>query len=87
MCSSALCSVATLEGQQGLFDVQSAGVADQFARAANDSVARDDDSQGILAVGRTHGSRCLRFAELTRQGAIGRGLAVWNVLQGTPHRC
>jgi hypothetical protein len=48
-------------------------------------MARNDQGQGIAAIGCAHGPRRLWFAELAGQGAIGCGCAIGNVLQGAPH--
>lgn len=48
--------------QEPLFAPETAAVAGEFAVAGKNAVARDDDGDGVLAVGGAHGSDSLGVA-------------------------
>src|SRR6185437_12294359 len=77
-------AVLLLVVEQPALGRQTAAEAREAAVRADHAMAGHDDRQRVLAVGRTHGARCLRIAELARDRAVVRRLAVWDAQQFEP---
>ena len=74
------------ELQQACFDVDSAREADEFARRADDAMARHHDRDRIAAVGRSDRARLPQVAQLLREIAVRARLAVRDREQRVPNR-
>src|SRR5215218_4348464 len=75
---------AGLQLEQAALAVEPAAVAGQAAVAAEDAMAAHDDRERVAGVGGADGARQRRVAQLARQLAVRRRLAVRNAADQRP---
>jgi len=84
MTGSEQAKLAAFEGEELFLDRQAAAVAGEFAVAADDAMAGDDDGDGIGSIGEADGARGFGIADAAGEFAVGDGLAVGNVAEQLP---
>ena len=78
-------NLASLQGKQRLFAVQTACVAGQFAVAADDTVAGNQDRHFVLPVCSGNGANGFGITQLLRLLLVAARFAVRNGQQRVPH--
>src|SRR5215469_8185400 len=76
--------LAAFEGEEFLLDREASAVSGEFAAAADDAVAGDDDRDGIGAVGQAYGTRCVGVADASGKFPVGDGFSVRDAAETLP---
>ena len=73
-----------LQFEQGLLPIQSAAIAGEAPVGANNPMARNDDCDGIMAVGQSHGAHGTGRTDLFGDFPVRPGFPVGNRQQSLP---
>jgi len=77
--------LAAFEGQQFFFDGKASAVSGEFAVAADDAVARNDDWNGVGAIGEADSAGGVGVPDAVGKLSVGNGFAEGNVEQMAPN--